>query len=540
MNIDNNIKTTISWILFLLLLILCAGCSTPEKSADIQSEGRPPSIHPEYSGIVIPPNIAPLNFFIQEAGEEFIVRIHSKQGDPIRVRSGSGNIQIPMEPWKRLLAENLGQQLILNIFVKNQAGQWTRFDSVINQIAYENIDGYLAYRKFGPLFNQWKKMGIFQRCLENFDEKPIFFNQLTTYKHCMNCHNFYQNGTERWILHTRFGPGTAMLLTINDVVKKIDTRTKLNKSPGGYPAWHPSGELIAFSSGPPTQFFHTMGETRDELDRALDIILYDIRTNTVSTNPQLSSKERVEVWPVWTPDGRYLFFCGAPKLETFFEKSQKGEDSLAFDKIQYDLMRISYNHQNGSWGELETVVPSKEFGWSIAEPKISPDGRFLVFTASRYGSFPIFHSDADLYLLDLTNGRQEKLALNSDRAEGYHSWSSNSRWLVFSSKREDTQFTRLYLSHIDSSGNASKAFILPQKDPLFYDTYLEIYNVPELIKEPVRVSPQALMKAAEQEALNAKLDSNVISSRITDKTNSADYIKTPLNQRKKNHIKNGK
>jgi hypothetical protein len=134
----------------------------------------------------------------------------------------------------------------------------------------------------------------------------------------------------------------------------------------------------------------------------------------------------------------------------------------------------------------------------------------LVFTASRYGSFPIFHSDADLYLLDLKTGRRERLALNSDRADGYHTWSSNNRWLVFSSKREDTQFTRLYISHIDSMGHTSKAFILPQKDPLFYDSYLEIYNVPELIKEPVRISPQTLAKAEYSDASVAQLDSSVI------------------------------
>ena len=510
MSSRDNIKSTIVGMISILLFVLCAGCSTPKKGTDIQSIGRPPIIHPDYSGIIIPPNIAPLNFFIQETGDEFIAVIHSGNGEPIRIQSSSGNIQIPLESWKRLLTENLGQQLVVTVYMKNAAGQWSRFDSLVNHIATENADSYLAYRKIGPLFNQWRKMGIYQRSLEDFDEKPIMFNQLTSNKNCMNCHNFWQNGTERWIMHMRYDPGTFMLLTINNEIKKIDTRTKFNKSPGGYPAWHPSGELIAFSVGPPLQFFHTTNETRDELDRALDIIIYNIRTNTVTTVPQLSSKERIEVWPAWTPDGRYLYFCSAPKVELFYEKSPSGEDTLLYDKIQYDLMRISYNNQTGVWGELETVISSKEFGLSITEPKISPDGRYLIFTASRYGSFPIFHSSADIYLLDLTTGRRERLALNSDKAEGYHSWSSNSRWIVFSSKREDGQFTRLYLSHIDSLGNTSKAFILPQKDPLFYDSYLEIYNVPEFIKEPVRVSPQALANAAYTTATTALLDTAVI------------------------------
>jgi hypothetical protein len=465
--------------------------------------------------------------FIKEAGEEYIVRIHSKQGDQIRIQSSSGTIQIPSEEWKHLLAENLGQQLILDVFVKNKNGQWIRFDSVVNQIALETIDSYVAYRKLGPIFNHWGKMGIFQRCIGSYDERPVFLGRLTTPDNCMNCHNFWQNGTERWLLHLRAGPGTSMLLAINNEVKKIDTRTEFNKSPGAYPAWHPSGELIAFSCGKPMQFFHTIGETRDELDRYLDIILYDIPTNTITTIPQLSSPDRIEVWPAWSTDGRYLFFCSAQKLETFLVPSKTGEDSLAYNRIKYDLMRIAYDPGNRTWGKLETVISSAKIGLSIMQPRISPDGRFLVFTASEYSSFPIFHSDADLYLLDLTSGSRKKLELNSERAEGFHSWSSNCRWIVFSSKREDGQFTRLYFSHIDSLGNTSKPFILPQENPLFYETYLEIYNVPELSKEPIKESPQALAEAAFSKPLIAELDPNVIKNRITDKAKSAARIKTP-------------
>jgi Tol biopolymer transport system component len=313
---------------------------------------------------------------------------------------------------------------------------------------------------------------------------------------------------------------------MNGEIKKIDTKTAFN-GPGGYPAWHPSGELIAFSVGKPMQFFHTIGETRDELDRSLDIIVYDIKSNTVTTVSEISSPDRIEVWPVWTPDGQYLYFCSAPKLETFYIKSQLGEDSLAYDKIKYDLMRISYDLSTHTWGKLETVISSAEIGLSISQPKISPDGRFLIYTASRYGSFPIFHSDADLYLLDLKSGRQERLALNSDRADGYHSWSSNSRWIIFSSKRQDTQFTQLYLSHMDSSGNSTKAFLLPQEQPDFYQKHLEVFNVPEFTKEPIRVSPRELAKAVFSNALAAKLDQKIILNKNIDKAKSAAQVKTP-------------
>jgi hypothetical protein len=496
-------------IVCVLVFLLCEGCSTPEGRTDIQSAGRTAKIEPDYSGIVIPPNIAPLNFAVKESGQDYFVRIRSKQGDPIRIQNSSGTIQIPMGAWKNLLAENMGQPLVIDIFMKNQLGQWIRFDSLVNQIAHDSLDGYLSYRKFVTKFNIYKKMGIFQRCLENFDEKPILLNRLTS-DNCMNCHNFYQNGTDRWLFHMRGGPGTSMMLVVDGNVRKIDLRTKFN-GPAAYPSWHPSGTLIAFSVSKLQLFFHqTGGECRDVLDRFSDIILYDIPTNTVTTTPEISSPDRMEIWPAWSPDGKFLYFCSAPKIEAF-ENLDK-PDELAYDKIKYDLMRIPYDPVSRTWGKLETVLSASEIRLSISEPRISPDGRFILFTAAQYSQFPNYLASADLYLLDLTSGKWKRLEVSSNVADTFHSWSNNCRWFVFASKRDDGLFTKPYFSHIDSLGNTSKPFVLPQENPLFYESSLEVYNVPEFIKEPVRVSPQALAKAAfaEEDALTAKLDSTVV------------------------------
>jgi hypothetical protein len=531
MNINSNFKTTLCGISFLGILVLCMGCSTtPEGRTDVQSIGRIANIEPDYSDVEISPNIAPLNFSIKESGKEYFVRIRSKQGDPIRIQNSSGNIQIPMESWKRLLAENLGQQLILDIFMKNQADQWIHFDSVVNRISQESMDAFLVYRRFGPLFNNFRKMGIFQRNLENFDEKPILLNRLTS-NNCMNCHNFWQNGTDRWLLHMRGGPGTSMLLVVDGKVRKIDTKTKFN-GPTAYPAWHPSGELIAFSVSKLHLFFHQTGECRDVIDRYSDIVLYDISTNTITTTPEISSPDRMEIWPTWSPDGKFLYFCSAPKIETFENLNE--DDNLAYEKIKYDLMRIAYDPVNRIWGKLETVISSTELGLSITEPRVSPDGRFVLFTAAQYSQFPIYLPSADLYLLDLTNGRWKKMEINSDRVDSFHSWSSNSRWIVFSSKRHDGLFTMPYFSHIDSSGNASKPFVLPQEDPSFYETSLELYNVPEFTKEPIHISPHILVKAAfsEKDALIAKLDPNVIQNKNSNKAKSDVHIQIPLKQNK--------
>ncbi|MFH1195864.1 MAG: hypothetical protein V1720_09115 [bacterium] len=526
-NIINRIK---KFVTIILIAILTISCSTRKDIPNAKEEARLPIINPDYTGIVIPPNCSPLNFSIKEKGENFLVQISSKHGEPIQVEDNSGQINIPFSDWKELLAQNAGENLKIEIYSEQKNGQWTRFNAIENKIATEKIDGYVAYRKFGPLFNQWKKMGIYQRNIENFDETPILPNKLTQ-DNCMNCHNFWQNGTDRWLLHTRFEPGTAMLLCVDEKIKKIDTRTEFNKSPGGYPTWHPSGNLIAFSVGKPLQFFHTIGETRDELDRVLDIIVYDVKKNMVTTTPEISSPDRVEVWPLWSHNGDYLYFCSSNKIDSYTVKSQKNEDSLAYGNIKFDLMRILYDAKNNTWGKLETVISSAQTGFSISQPKISPDGRFIVFTASSYGSFPIFHSDADLYSYDLRNGAMKRLELNSDRAEGFHSWSSNNRWLVYSSKRQDGQFTGIFISHIDSAGVTSKGFALPQEDPLFYETCLEIFNVPEMVKESVKFSPQTLARIAhleEQETQKATLDPKVKANKSKSSPAADSWINTNM------------
>jgi hypothetical protein len=173
---------------------------------------------------------------------------------------------------------------------------------------------------------------------------------------------------------------------------------------------------------------------------------------------------------------------------------------------------------------------------SITEPRVSPDGHFLLFTAAEYSQFPIYLRSADLYLLDLRTGKWKKLEVNSDRADSFHSWSSNSRWFVFSSKRMDGLFARPHFSHIDSLGIPSKPFVLPQENPAFYETCLQTFNVPEFTREPIRMDPQVLAKAAffEQEVLNAKLDPGVISSRNVEKAKPDLKVKTLSNQNTKN------
>ena len=118
-----------------------------------------------------------------------------------------------------------------------------------------------------------------------------------------------------------------------------------------------------------------------------------------------------------------------------------------------------------------------------------------------YGTFPIWHKEAYLYLLDLCTGQYEPLtACNSNDTESFHNWSGNSRWIVFSSQRGTGLYTRLYFSHIDSNGKASKPFLMPQRNPWdYYNRMMQSYNIPDFTKTRVEFDARAAGREIESD-----------------------------------------
>jgi dipeptidyl aminopeptidase/acylaminoacyl peptidase len=260
----------------------------------------------------------------------------------------------------------------------------------------------------------------------------------------------------------------------------------------GHAAWHPSGKVVAFSRFDIQLFYHTARvQTRDAMDSDSLLGYYRLDSQTLKRAPPLADKAQLETQPTWSPDGQYLYFASAPKLWP----DQQTFPAQHYAQIRYDLKRVRYDLQTDQWGAVETVLSAERTGKSNVNPRVSPDGRFLLFCMCNYGDFALYQPESDLYLLDLNSGDYRRLECNSDCAESWHAWSSNGRWIVFSSKRPTGLFTRLYLCHIDSAGHASKPFILPQRDPGYDDDLLSLYSLPEFMTGPVPTSPAALLHA---------------------------------------------
>lgn len=463
---------------------LCAGWpGASSLSAALAAPApRPPRLSPDYTGLVVPPNIAPLNFVIEEPGTRYRARLAGPAGAAIEVVGRSPAVVFPLKSWGALLRANVGHPLSLEVAVLGRDGEWQAFETVTNHVVADVVDGYLVYRRLRPLYNLYRTLGIYQRDLATFDEQPVLENRRFGHG-CLNCHTFLNHQPEPMALHIRGAPdGNPMLLVQSNEVSQV-------AKTAGYLSWHPSGRLLVFSANKLSLFYHTTAETRDVFDANSDLGVYRVDSNTVVNPPVLARPDRLETWPAWAPDGRTLYFSSARKLGNM--------DRRRYRQVRYDLVRVAYDLDQDRWGEPETVVSAEVTGRSAVQPRVSPDGHFLVYGLCAYGHFPIYRPDSDLYLLDLRTGEHRPLdELNSEAADTWHCWSANSRWLVFSSKRRDGLFARPHFAWMNERGEFSKPFVLPQADPAYYDSCLQTFNVPELIRAPVAVSPDELARAA--------------------------------------------
>lgn len=470
-------KKLFVFILFpVAALFLSISCRGPVKS--FSKTERLPQIFPDYTSVVIPPNIAPLNFSIKEKGNRFLVEIYSENGRKISIRQSSPDIRIPVKAWHKLTGGNKGHVLHVDIYAKQD--KWHRYDAVKNTIATDPIDNHLVYRTIGITHTYYNKLGIYQRNLENFTVSTLFENTSVEKKTCLNCHSFCNNSPDKMSIHVRRFDGGTVIYNQGEL-GKYDTKTKYALSPATYTAWHPGGELIAYSVNRIMVNFTSFASKSVEVwDNASDLMIFNIRDNTITTSPKISSAVR-ENLPCWSPDGKWLYYISAPKSK---------DDSADFYNDRYSLVRIPFDAQSMAWGDVDTVLSSGTTGLSITHPVISPDGRYVLFCMIDHGYFSIFDRNSNLWLLDLSTGNYTQPdIINSPSADSWHAWSKNGRWVVFSSKRMDDVCSRPYFAYFDDKGDFHKPFVLPQEDPGFYQTDSWNFNLPVLVDGKVGLNP---------------------------------------------------
>jgi len=297
-------------------------------------------------------------------------------------------------------------------------------------------------------------------------ESKIIMQGLPT---CANCHSFSADGKR--VGMDMDGPqgdkGAYALLNIkknivverNDIFSWNDYNEKQvafglfsKVSPNGKYVISAVDEAVHVQNYMDYKFLQTFYPTRSI------IAWYSKDTQKITPLPGADDRRYVQCNPEWSHDGKYIVFLRANATDPY--KKDTARATYALDphetQIKYSLYRIPFN--NGLGGTAQPVPGGSDPDMSISFPRLSPDGRWLVFVKSRNGL--LMRPDSKLYIMPAQGGTPRLMNCNTPLMNSWHSFSPNSKWLVFSSKYQ-TPFTRMFLTHIDKNGNDSPAILIP-------------------------------------------------------------------------------
>lgn len=486
-------------IIAFIALTAIYSCGNPKIPTDFDASAKEVVIYPDYKDVVIPPNIAPLNFIIKENGKEFIIVYKDADKKVLLTEQANkdAKVQIEESKWKELLKSNKGKDIYVEIFAKS-GNRWIKYPEYKLTIANEPIDSYISYRLIEPGYEMYRQLGLYQRNLTNFDVYTIYENNRTyedENNHCINCHNYQNYSTKSMLFHVRGSHGGTIVAN-NGSIRKINMKNDSVLSSTVYPSWHPRLPYVVFSSNKTGQVFHMLDTEKIEvLDWASDLVFYDVKRNVIRNILQTQSD--FETFPCWSPDGKKVYYtCATVKeFESLPDSLKIGFVKMNYRNLHYNVMSIDFDEKTQTFGTPVVEVDCASQNKSASVPRVSPDGRYLLFTLGDFGQFHIWHRSADLYIKDLKSGKVFPLTqANSKDTESFHCWSSNGRWIAFTSRRDDGSFTRLYLSYFDKEGKEHKAFIMPQQDPMQNVLLLKSYNVPEMTRDAVTYSAEDFKK----------------------------------------------
>ena len=256
---------------------------------------------PAYFGIEVPPNIAPLNFDVE--GARGAVRAEMRAGGDVLAAEGP-RVRWPAKAWRADLERHAGETCEVRLTLGDGGGL-----TATNRISRAPVDSHLTYRLIRPGYSDFGVVGIWQRDLTGFAERPLYRNVQVDRGQCVNCHTYNAADPGTYLFHTRFGHDGVQIVSPRHgrLKRRIRLPSGLNAV---YPAWHPSGDFIAFSANETFQVFYEAGPDKIEVaDKRSDLLLYSLADDAV-----VPIEERYgdfECFPAWDPAGRRLFTARA-------------------------------------------------------------------------------------------------------------------------------------------------------------------------------------------------------------------------------------
>lgn len=338
--------------------------------------------------------------------------------------------------------------------------------------------------------------------VDSQDRPPIVLEDLPV---CGNCHSFSRDGAVLG-LDVDYGndKGAYAILPVSkDMVLddgKIITWSDYRRDDGEatfglLSQVSPDGRYVISTVKDRAVFVATPEITFSQLFFPIKGILavYDREQKTFKPLPGADDPQLVQSNPTWSPDGKYVVFARTQAYRS--EALARASTVLLSEKdvpefiekkqpFKYDLYRVPFN--GGKGGTPEPIKGASQNGKSNYFAKYSPDGKWIVFCKAE--NYMLLMPDSELHIIPAEGGEARRLRANTRLMNSWHSFSSNGRWLVFSSKA-NTPYTQLFLTHIDADGNSTPPVVLERftgKD--------RAANIPEFVP----IAPDAMAKIQER------------------------------------------
>ena len=393
--------------------------------------------------------------------------------------------------------QGVGNGLVMNNVCGDRTSFTTSKDPLNDPLFYRDVVLPFSEAVKDPSRLRWRFGAISDEHMP-----PVVLEKLPV---CGNCHSFSADGTTLAMdvdyandkgAYAVTGVAREMKLTTSDIITWSDyKRDPDNPTFGLLSQISPDGRFVVSTVKDRSVFLAKPDLTFSQLFFPIQGILAVFSRNSkrFASLPGADDTALVQSNPSWSPEGKYIVFARSAvyHLKSLHDKTkalltpEECSEFLTDQKLfTYDLYRIPFN--DGKGGRAEPLAGASGNGMSNFFARYSPDGKWIVFCQAK--SFMLLQPDSKLYIMPANGGTPRLMQCNTNRMNSWHSWSSNSRWLVFASKG-NTPYTQLFLTHIDEQGNDAPAVVLDNLTSSDRAANIPefVYNTPRSIE---RIAPQ--------------------------------------------------
>jgi tetratricopeptide (TPR) repeat protein len=429
-----------------------------------------------------------------------IVLDFEEGGEPMRFLSDAKEWTPSEEDWATIKKRSQEKPVRVSIFGVQRTAPKLLLSgaSVSISTSKDAVDAPIFFREVplpfidavkDPSRIRWRFGSVAKR-----EEPRLLLNGIPS---CANCHSFSRDG-KVFAMDVDFANDKGSFF-ISPVEKEIaisqdkimtwsDYKREDKKSTFGLLAQiSPDGQNVLCMVKDRSVFLPTPGIEFSQLFFPICGILvnYNIPTKTFKELPGACDPTYVQANPNWSPDGKEVIFARhtSYELQNLSRTANNdiilsAEDCQEFiqgrETFKFDLYRIPYNDGNG--GVAVPIEGASNNGLSNYFARYSPDGKWVVFC--RANSFMLLQPDSEIYIMPAAGGEVRRMQCNTNRMNSWHSWSPNSKWLVFTSK-VNGPYTQLFLTHIDENGDSTPPVVLSHFIQPQYAA-----NIPEFVNAP--------------------------------------------------------